>query len=101
MIFLKTGVSISGIQPEIVLAFVVAQAVFARYKQILVVTSVMDGEHMKGSLHYVGAAIDLLIPVDNGGAIHTALIAQLGDNYDVIDETDHFHIEFQPKHGAN
>ena len=98
---LKDGVSIAGIQPEIVLALVIAERVFSTHAQVLVVTSVVDGEHMRGSLHYVGSAVDLRNPESRADILVRELAASLGSNYDVVPETHHIHIEFQPKRGAN
>ena len=98
---LKEGVSIAGLQPEIVLALIIAEAVFVESAQLLTVTSAVDGEHMEGSLHYVGAAVDLRYPTEGAPSVVSKLTTQLGDNYDVVPETTHIHIEFQPKRGAN
>ena len=97
---IKPGVSIAGIRPELVLALCIADTTYAQYANNLIVTSVLDGEHMRGSLHYVGAAADLRKPADDVGVIVDRLRDSLGDNYDVVLETDHIHIEFQPKVGA-
>lgn len=71
-----------------------------------IITSGTDGEHMEGSLHYVGLAVDLrtrdLTPVEvaklavalrkrlNGGAT-------VDTPYNVVVETQHIHVEYDPK----
>ena len=97
---IKAGVRITGIQPEIVLAISIADSIYRSYREVLAVTSLLDGKHMRASLHYVGAAVDVGIPVTDVSAVVLALRAALGENYDVVLETDHIHIEFQPKIGA-
>lgn len=97
---LKEGVSIAGIRPELVLALTIAQAIYEDYGYPMLITSLLDGEHMRASLHYVGAAGDLRLPSGDVGQIVDSLRGALGDNYDVVLETDHIHIEFQPKVGA-
>lgn len=71
-----------------------------------VVTSVRDGKHMKGSLHYKGKAIDLRTrdPKREAKAKLTEeLQRRLGKDYDVIFEptkgerTERIHLEYDPK----
>lgn len=76
----------------------------------LVVTALTDGEHKTTSLHYprnspdgLGRAADLrVLGLD---AVGRALISDRLRNelvkfgFDVLDEGDHFHIEFDPKDG--
>lgn len=97
---IKSGVRISGVQPEIVLALLIADGVYQDHGEVLTVTSLLDGKHMRASLHYVGSAGDLRLPVQGVDPIVLALRSALGENYDVVLESDHIHIEYQPKHGA-
>lgn len=97
---IKEGVSLAGIQPTIVLALLVTEQVFLNRGELLVVTSALDGVHMRGSLHYVGAAVDVGLPPSNVAPTVADIAIQLGDNYDVVLEAGHIHIEFQPKVGA-
>ena len=69
------------------------------------VTSANDSEHMEGSLHFANKAFDIRIKNIIGG-IEFPLAAKawaermqvaLGDDYDVVLEKDHIHVEFQPK----
>jgi len=58
----------------------------------LYVTSIRDGNHSPGSLHYVGLAFD----IQPGIEIH--LIKQvLSPQWDVVDEGNHIHCEYDPK----
>ena len=97
---INPGVAIAGIRPELVLALGIADKILEGFGHKLAVTSVMDGQHMHGSLHYVGAAGDLRLPTSDPELIVVELRRALGVNYDVVLETDHIHIEFQPKIGA-
>ncbi len=94
------GVAIAGIRPELLLALCIADKIYDQLGHELVITSALDGEHMRGSLHYVGAAADLRRPSDDVELITVRLRDALGENYDVVLETLHIHIEFQPKVGA-
>lgn len=68
-------------------------------KQVTV-TSVLDGKHKPGSRHYSGNAFDLrtfIYSKDQVKKLVQELKKQLGTDYDIVDETDHLHIEFDPK----
>ncbi len=101
MLFLKAGVKVAGMRPEILLAAVAAERVFEKAGFECTITSCVDGQHMVGSLHSKGAAIDLRtrhVP----HAIELRQIVDrikecLGAEYDVVVETDHLHIEYDPK----
>ena len=96
------GVDVSGVRPEIVLALSLAAPIFANHGVPMIITSCLDGTHMRGSLHFVGAAADLRInhaPRDKWEIITDQIRLSLGAQYDVLLEfdPDHIHIEFQPK----
>ena len=96
MISLKPGVKVAGVQPEIVLALIVAESVWQ--PRSLVVTSLRDGSHMPGSKHYEGKAADLRLPVaTDHHALRSALAAALGTEFDVVLEETHIHVELDPK----
>ena len=66
----------------------------------MIVTGALDGKHCANSYHYKLAALDLRnrhIPVDERPGICEEMQTQLGKDYQVIDEGDHFHIEYDPK----
>ncbi len=104
MLSLKPGVRITGIRPEILLAAVAAMEVYKAAGHDLTITACVDGRHTTGSLHYAGAAIDLrtrdLRPADVPKLIAQIKVC-LGDDFDVLMELDHVHIEFQPKQETN
>lgn len=64
------------------------------------VTSMNDSTHMPGSKHYTDEAADVrthdLLPADI--AYWASMIQRrLGSDYQVITETDHIHIEYDPR----
>ena len=69
------------------------------------VTSLLDGRHRRGSLHYVGMAADFRsrdLPEAHKEEIVSELASDLGADYDVILESrgrpnEHIHVEYQPK----
>ncbi len=97
----KKGVKINNIKPEMVTALIVIEAIYLKYGVELVVTACTDGKHSKGSLHYVGYAIDTrtrnFLTDDIINQVADDIREALTDEFDVVVESDHLHIEFQPK----
>jgi len=56
------------------------------------ITSVREGTHSAGSLHPLGYAWDMRKNID---AVMVDSI--LGPDFDVVDETNHIHVEYDPK----
>ena len=94
---LKAGVRVLGLRPEMVLALLVLDSVFKAWGSEFVVTSAVEGEHMRASLHYTGSAVDVRLPTNAVNEIIAEAARALGEDFDVILETNHIHIEFQPK----
>ena len=94
---IKRGVRCFGVRPEIVLALQIAQHIYEAFDSNLVVTSLVEGEHTRASLHYTGCAVDLRLPNERPQEVVATLQSALGDDFDVILESDHVHVEFQPK----
>ena len=100
MLLLKPGVRITGMRPEILLAAVAAERAYQEAGREFMITACVDGKHMAGSLHYSGAAIDVrtrdIQPADLQKIV-ARIKSALGEDFDVLLEADHLHIEFQPK----
>ena len=97
---LKPGVSLRGVQPETVAGMLIADGVCNDRMYELVVTSTTDGKHSTGSLHYVGHAFDMRtrdLSTRDAQALAGALRESLGQEFDVVVEKTHIHVEFQPK----
>lgn len=98
---IKPGVRVLGIRPEMVLAFVIIESVARRRGWDVRLTSGIEGQHTRASLHYTGNAGDIGLPPQPEAAT-AELREALGDDFDVVLEKDaprgpHIHIEFQPK----
>jgi hypothetical protein len=97
---LKPGVSLRGVKPETVAGMHIADGVCNDRFYELVITSVTDGKHSPNSLHYVGYAFDMrtrdLSQVDKKN-LAVDLREALGQEFDVVVEKTHIHVEFQPK----
>ena len=99
MVKFKKGVKINGIKPEMLVALVVANEVYAIWAADCIVTSVTEGKHKSGSLHHVGYGMDLRtrhINESTAKDIAKRLRERLTDEFDIIVEKDHIHMEFQP-----
>lgn len=97
---IKTNVKLLGLRPEILLALFIADKIYSNHNQELVLTEATGGKHGRASLHYVGLAVDVRTHYFTDGEVKLVakdLKEALGENYDVVVEKTHIHIEFQPK----
>ena len=100
---LKQGVDISNLSTQALYAMDVVDDVFEFFGILICrITSVCDkarGRNPK-TLHQVGRAFDVGLP-DSG--VVDSIVAKgkklLGENYDVVLEEDHIHIEYDPEMG--
>ena len=109
---IKPGVDIRGLQPQMVLAYVMAQPIYDKYGYPCVITSGVDSKHGINSLHPKGLALDLRTNHIKDTMV-TSMVCQeikeaLGPQFDVVFEPDewedgkqvkwqHIHVEFDPK----
>jgi hypothetical protein len=65
------------------------------------VTSGNDSKHMKNSLHFEDLAMDYRTLIIGHAPMRQVLARlitfMLGDDYDVVLEVDHLHVEYDPK----
>lgn len=101
----KKGVTMQGVQPETVLAIMAVNGVYTRLGYKHTVTSITDGQHSEGSLHYPGFAFDNRTWADDQGtqlsyAVKKLIAAEirkvLTDEFDVVVESTHIHVEHDP-----
>lgn len=98
-----------GISAEIACIIPAIDRVFAKQNITPTLTSGTDRTHSRGSLHYIGNAIDIwwadmestegrrlewIVYEEINGFPKSAAIPP---DYDVIFEGDHIHVEYQPK----
>jgi len=101
---LKRGVRTEGVQAMIWFALGVAQEIYRALRKPLVVTSLTDSHAKRPkSLHNKGLGADLRtrhLTAPQVCQVHADLEAALGPlGFDVVLETDHIHIEYDPKQG--
>lgn len=91
--------------PQITLAMIIASEVFKEHGHTATMAHVVDGSHMRASLHYIGNAVDLHWDKNwgehEGRLVEADLAQRMGDQFDVVFKKDHIHCEFQPKDPVN
>lgn len=99
MITFENGGSVSDLtQPMRVAVLITADIVDWIEQQTVQITSTTSGKHMPGSRHYSGNAVDIRTRGwAEPQAVAEAIAVVLGDDFDVILEADHLHIEHDPK----
>lgn len=73
------------------------EKVYRSINEELVITSTFEGVHSASSLHYANLAYDCRLPLSNAPVIARLLQRSLGNDYDVVIEDDHYHIEYDPE----
>ena len=95
---LKALVRPEGVGPEVFFALWVAEGVYEEMgATAIVITSLTDGRHLRGSTHYCGKGIDLRIwtlDVDKRKPAAELIQHRLGAAYFVKLESDHLHIQY-------
>ena len=94
---IKAGVDISRLRPEIRKKLTgIASIVWGNEHEELVITSTYEGTHSEASLHYANLAVDIRRGKERMFA-YNKIKRWLGIDYDVVLESDHIHIEYDPK----
>lgn len=101
------SVSLMGICPQIFFALGIAETIWRRFKEEVVITSGSEQStrHSPTSLHYAGRAVDIRsrnLPDIDRDLVTMGLTESLGIDFGVFledrgTENQHFHIEWKPK----
>jgi hypothetical protein len=100
----RVPVSFVGMSPQINHANLVADQAFGEYGHDAVITSLSEGKHTDGSLHYIGHAVDyrtLGMSQSLKETIRSNMARRLGREWDVVLSDKNLHVEWQPKRGVN
>jgi len=97
----KVGVCLHGLHPRLEAVIWQLDDIYASagISNMPTITSGRDGDHSTNSLHYLGRALDLRtrdLPSWKVGPLVAALKLALGDDFDVVLEKDHIHLELDP-----
>lgn len=106
---LRAGVRLTDLKPQTALAMGIVDGCYQAMGYELVVTSVDDSDHSPGSLHDKGLAFDCRTEPNPDGSwrpgavkpIHKPALVKLmrdrlGENFQVVVEKDHLHVEASP-----
>jgi hypothetical protein len=103
MIKLKPGVSLKGVQPQIVLAALIVESIYASHSAVCTITSCNDSAHSTDSFHYRGLALDFRTKdyLSDKKQLRDEIAAALGAEFDVLLENEgkdneHIHVEYDP-----
>lgn len=91
----NNAVNLQGLRPEMVIGLMVANGVYIAHGKDMVITSALDGKHS-----YAGCAVDLrtnYFTKSTAIKVRDEIKERLGIDFDVILESDHLHIEYQPR----
>ncbi len=94
------SVNIAHLTTGALLALYVADQVYSLKNYETVITSGNDAKHSKTSLHYSNNAFDLRtrhMRESDKQPIADDIKVRLGQDFDVVLEHDHLHIECQPR----
>lgn len=94
---IKAGVDISRLNREIRRTLPIVNEYFLLRAHEIVITSTYEGNHSAGSLHYSNDAYDIRCPKSPPSISVGEIKELLGKDFDVVDEVDHIHIEYDPK----
>jgi len=94
---IKLGVSIEKLNRKARRGLEVVAAIFAEFGHEAIITSTYEGNHSPRSLHYANDAFDVRLPPDGVLRICASMRERLGKDFDVVVESDHIHIEYDPK----
>lgn len=93
---IKAGVDISRLKPEIRKRLNKIESIInALLGEEMIITSTYEGTHCAGSLHYAHWAVDVR-SMHKRSAVWGEIKRYLGDDYDVLLENSHIHIEYDP-----
>lgn len=97
---LKETVKVQGITPEMIVGTMVANAAYKAFGYDPVWTSAVDSKHSLKSKHNSGNAVDYRVkhvPREKWELIEQRIKERLTRDYDVVLESDHIHIEYDPE----
>jgi hypothetical protein len=95
----KEGVHLVGLQREALVAIDRCLHVFHSQGLTMTLTSARGDKHGAYSHHYKGLAFDIRVwDIPDVDVMVMFLREALGEHFQVINEGDHIHVEYDPKH---
>lgn len=90
----KLGVDISKLERGMRRALNIIDKVYKRHGEEAIITSTYEGNHSASSLHYDNSAVDIRKHKTKPVIVANELKKELGNDYDVISERTHLHVEY-------
>ena len=99
------SISLSNLQPQILLGLIIVDQIMQRYLNKYgkpgeaIITSANDARHKKRSLHYSGTGVDVrsrMFDTIIQPKILSECIKALGDDFQFILESNHYHLQWKP-----
>jgi len=100
IVSIKPGVLIDKLRPQMTLGHVIVASVYRAHGYNCTITSGNDGNHMAGSKHYIGQALDYRtrnVRASDRVNLVNGIKRALGENFDAVLEATHLHVEYDPK----
>ena len=97
---LKAGVSLLGLQPQTLLGIAIAESCYSEKGETMTLTSVTDHavSRSSSSRHKSGLAFDIrIVHLTDPSSMQREIALRLGDEFDCVLESDHIHVEWDPK----
>lgn len=92
---LKMGIDISRLRREVRRVLPDIDGYYTDHFGVeAVITSTCNDAHAANSLHYADLAIDIRLPPHDRAKTRDGLQQLLGDDFDVVLESTHIHIEY-------
>ena len=99
MLKVKNGVVFKAFPREIIAVILVLSEISFDMEKDIWITSGSEGKHSAKSLHYKDLALDIRTRDFNKAEVYRVknmLEKELGEEYDVVIEKTHIHIEYDP-----
>ena len=97
---LTVRVRLLGLTPQMVLCALIVDRCYERVAGVEAeITSVSDGTHGRGSLHFKGFGMDFRtrdVPAVLQSQLKDQIKGTLGPEFDVVLEGNHLHVEWDP-----
>lgn len=100
MLEIKQGVTLLGLVPQMLVALIALERLYAEAGHACVITAGNDGSHSSTSEHYAGRALDIrtrTLDAAQRSRIVARAQAALGQDFAVLLEADHIHVHYRPR----
>lgn len=97
------SIDLCALHPTLLLGIIMMNEILSQYNVPLVVTCGREGKHSATSLHYSGCAVDIRsreLSREQQLGVKAIFDGRGFNDFDLVIESNHFHLEYQPKFKA-